>query len=543
MGEKLNITSYIKWVNRSSCGLRTSLAVSAFAGVVRAVASIIFVWVCKQLVDVATGENEGSLIIYIGILVGTMLLQIIFSTIAEHIEIDAEAKLKNRLRHRLFSHIMESRWQDNALHTGDMINRIFSDIETIGETICRVLPSTLVTCLQFAMAFVFLAMLDWRLAIVMVLIMPLFLLLSKRYMVRMRRYTSDIRSADSHVQTLVQEYMQNRVLLSTMEYTPHATASLEEMHDDLHRKIMRRAGFTLYSRRMVQTGFSLGYIVAFLWGVYGLREGAITFGVMTAFLQLVGQIQRPIFDMSRHLPSFIHLTTAVDRLQELADLPLEQRGEQRLAGSVGVRMEKLHFAYRDDEPVIEAFSHDFTPGSMTAILGHTGAGKSTLIRIILGLVEPQQGSATIYNAKQSLPLAASTRCNIAYVPQGNSMVSGSVRSNLMLGNPDASEEQLREVLRMAVADFVFELPLGLDTPCGEDGVGLSEGQAQRIAIARGLLRERNLLILDEPTAALDPQTEQQLMANLAEYARQRTMIIVTHREATAELCDGVVYIK
>jgi ABC-type bacteriocin/lantibiotic exporter with double-glycine peptidase domain len=265
--------------------------------------------------------------------------------------------------------------------------------------------------------------------------------------------------------------------------------------------------------------------------------------MMTAFMQLAGQVQRPMLELSRQLPSFIHVTTAIDRIIELTNLPLEERGAKHLGADVGIRMQGVSFAYRNDEPIIEEFSHDFTPGSMTAIVGHTGAGKSTLIRIILGLVEPQQGSATIYNAEQSLSLSASTRCNIAYVPQGNSMVSGSVRSNLLLGNPDATEEQLREALRMAVADFVFELPLGLDTPCGEDGVGLSEGQAQRIAIARGLLRERSLLVLDEPTAALDPQTERELLNNLAEYVRQRTMIIVTHREATAELCDSVVHIK
>jgi energy-coupling factor transporter ATP-binding protein EcfA2 len=194
---------------------------------------------------------------------------------------------------------------------------------------------------------------------------------------------------------------------------------------------------------MIQAGLSGGYMAAFVWGVYLLRAGA-SYGMMTAFMQLAGQVQRPMLELSRQLPSFIHVTTAIDRIIELTNLPLEERGAKHLGADVGIRMQGVSFAYRNDEPIIEEFSHDFTPGSMTAIVGHTGAGKSTLIRIILGLVEPQQGSATIYNAEQSLSLSASTRCNIAYVPQGNSMVSGSVRSNLLLGNPDATEEQLRE---------------------------------------------------------------------------------------------------
>jgi ABC-type multidrug transport system fused ATPase/permease subunit len=314
------------------------------------------------------------------------------------------------------------------------------------------------------------------------------------------------------------------------------------MQNDLREKVMRRTSFTLFSRKMMQAGFSGGYMAAFVWGVFRLKAGA-GYGTMTAFMQLAGQVQRPMLELSRQLPSFIHVTTAVDRIVELINIPLEQRGAEHLGSEVGIRMEGVSFAYGSGEKILQNFSYDFKVGSVTAILGHTGAGKSTLARIILGFVDPQQGSAVMYNAERSVPLSPLTRCNIAYVPQGNSLVSGTVRSNLLLGNPDATEEQLCEALRMAVAEFVLDLPLGLDTPCGESGAGLSEGQSQRIAIARGLLRERSVIILDEPTASLDPATEKLLLKRLAQYADRRTMIIITHREATADLCDGVVNIE
>ena len=412
----------------------------------------------------------------------------------------------------------------------------------MANTLCVVVPQTIVTCIQFVAAISFLAVLDYRLALMVAVILPIFMILSRLYARKVRIFTKEIRDVDSRVQTHIQEYMHHRTLISSMEYTPRVVEDLDHMQNDLREKVMRRTSFTLFSRKMMQAGFSGGYMSAFVWGVFRLKAGA-GYGMMTAFMQLAGQVQRPMLELSRQLPSFIHVTTAIDRIVELTNIPLEQRGAEHLGSEVGIRMEGVNFAYGTGEQVLQNFSYDFKVGSVTAILGHTGAGKSTLARIILGFVEPQQGSAVMYNAERSVSLSPSTRCNIAYVPQGNSLVSGTVRSNLLLGNPDATDEQLCEALRMAVAEFVLDLPLGLDTPCGESGAGLSEGQAQRIAIARGLLRERSVILLDEPTAALDPATECELLKRLAEYARSRTMIIITHREATADLCDGVVNIE
>ena len=539
----MTLTDYIKWLWRASEGLRLRIISQAVVGVIHVAVSLFYVWVCKQLVDIATGRTDGNMIIFIVIMACCILTQILLSTYVSRMEVECEIDMKIRLRHRLFSHVMDSRWlAGGRMHSGDVMNRISADVDNVANTLCVVVPQTIVTCIQFVAAISFLAFLDYRLALMVAVILPIFMILSRLYARKVRAFTKEIRDVDSRVQTHIQEYMHHRTLISSMEYTPRVVEDLDHMQNDLREKVMRRTSFTLLSRKMMQAGFSGGYMAAFVWGVFRLKAGA-SYGMMTAFMQLAGQVQRPMLELSRQLPSFIHVTTAIDRIVELTNIPLEQRGAEHLGSEVGIRMEGVNFSYGDSDSVLQNFSYDFKVGSVTAILGHTGAGKSTLARIILGFVEPQQGSATMYNKERSVPLSPLTRCNIAYVPQGNSLVSGTVRSNLLLGNPDATDEQLCEALRMAVAEFVLDLPLGLDTPCGESGAGLSEGQAQRIAIARGLLRERSVIILDEPTAALDPATEKLLLQRLAQYADRRTMIIITHREATADLCDGVVNIE
>ena len=254
--------------------------------------------------------------------------------------------------------------------------------------------------------------------------------------------------------------------------------------------------------------------------------------MMTAFLQLVAQIQRPLIEMSSQIPTVIHATASIDRIIDLESLPREEVAEpQLLDGTAGIKVSDVDFAYPGtDVNVLEHFSHDFVPGSRTAIVGPTGAGKSTLIRLLLSLLKPQSGSISIYSGSSQLPVSPATRCNLVYVPQGNSLFSGTIRENLLMGNPEATEEQMCDALHTAAADFVLEFPNGIDTQCFEAGGGLSEGQAQRIAIARALLRPGSILLLDEFSSALDADTENTLMQRLTTELPDHTMIFITHRD-------------
>ena len=214
-----------------------------------------------------------------------------------------------------------------------------------------------------------------------------------------------------------------------------------------------------------------------------------------------------------------------------------------LESPCGIRLEHVGYAYEDEQDVLRDLSFDFKPGTCTAVLGETGAGKTTLIRVILGLVVPKAGKAEIYSSRAShVHLSQLTRCNLAYVPQGNTLLSGTVRDNLRLGKLSATDDEMKEALRLSCAGFLLDSPDGLDTVCGEQGGGLSEGQAQRIAIARALLRDCPVLLLDEATSALDPDTERQLLGNILS-DKKRTVIFITHRLAVKDFCDQTLTIE
>ena len=528
----------LRWLWDASKGYRLSIFTIGLISTMSVAVAMGNVWISKRLIDIATHSVDGDLIQFIILFASCAVVQILFSVTISRLETKTEVSLRNSLRYKYFTKIMESRWSGKeAFHTGDMLSRLDGDVAKVADTLSRTMPAVIATVIQLIAALLFLGSMDWRLTLVVLLIMPAALLLSRAYVSRMRRLTNDIRTTDSRIYTHLQENIQHRVLITSFENTDQAIESLDDYHEDLQRQTITRNNYNLFSRSIVQLGFSAGYVTAFSWGVTGIAAGTITFGTMAAFLQLVGQIQRPISRMSRQFATAVHTVTSVDRLCEL-ELPQERRGEPiRLEGKVGVRFTDVDFTYPDGtRKTIDAFSHDFKPGSLTAVVGETGIGKSTLIRLMLSLLSPDKGKITFYNADTEVEISPRTRCNIVYVPQGNTLVSGTIRDNLLMGKPDANEQEMRDALYTAVADFVYDLPDGLDTVCGEKGAGLSEGQAQRIAIARALLRPGAVILLDEPTSALDTQTEQLLLQRISAHLEGRTLIMVTHNQQTAQLC-------
>lgn len=534
------------WLWNASGGFRMAIAGCALTGTLHVGVSLYFVYVCKHLIDIATGVSEDHLTTYIASLVLCLVLQLLLSIIRSRLAARTEIRLRNELHRRLYVHLMGSCWSGrDTLHTGDVLNRLEEDVVTLTDALCRTIPAVFITLMQLCGALWFLAQLDIRLTGILVFIMPIALLLSKSYVRKMRRMSRDIRDTDSLIQSHLQENLQHRILIRTLEYTAQSVIRLVTLQGTLQNKIMHRTDLSVFSRSMVQIGFMTGYAVAFLWGVFGLQNGTVTFGMMAAFLQLVAQIQRPMVDLSRQIPAFIRVFTSTERLAELADLPQEQQGSPiRLSGTLGIRIRNLAYAYPGSKrKVLDSFTYDFMPGSLTAIVGETGVGKSTLIKLILALFQPDEGEIRFYNKEQEVTASPLTRCNLSYVPQGNTLVSGTIRDNLLMGNPNATEEELCSALRTAAADFVFSLPEGMNTLCGERGSGLSEGQAQRIAIARGLLRPGGILLLDEPTSSLDNETEQLLLQRLSERLEEKTLILISHRETITRLCTAVVRLE
>lgn len=539
----LLINECLRWLWVASAGFRFPVIFCALTGALNVCVSLFFVFVCKHLIDIATGISEDALETYIGWMAFCMVMQLSLSVIRSRLTNRSEIKFRNALHSRLFTHLLESRWDGRErFHTGDLLNRIEADTVAVTDAVCRTVPTVFATLVQLCGALFFLSRLDMRLTGILVFVMPVALLFSKKYVQKMRRMSREIRDTDSRIQSHLQESLQQRILIRTLEYTHQAVMRLASLQSFLQRQVYLRTDFSVFSRSVVQVGFTSGYAIVFLWGVFGLRDGTVTFGMMAAFLQLVSQIQRPMVDLSRQIPAFIRVFTATERLAELTSLPLEQRGNPiRLSGSLGIRIRNLTFSYPDCKRLIlNNFTHDFFPGSLTAVVGETGAGKSTLMKLILALIQPDNGQVVLYTDKEEIEVSPQTRCNLSYVPQGNTLFSGTIRDNLLIGNPYATEDEICSALHTAVADFVFSLPDGLDTVCGEQGMGLSEGQAQRIAIARGLLRPGSVLLMDEPSSALDGQTERELLKRLSGRLDGKTVVLITHRERIAALCTGVV---
>lgn len=539
---------YLKWFLKTARPYGLRLAFTMLCHILIAGCAVGFVYVSKKLVDIAVavlnGQDAGNaLLVWGSAMAGIALMRILLNAVRTYLQTTTEIKLKNRLRKRLFNILLHLQNDGGTRHhSGDVLNRIQEDVRVVASSFAVSLPNLLGTALQFAAAFVFLLLLDVRLALVIIVVVPLGMLVGKYITGRVRHLTHDIRKNDSQVQSHLQESIQHLSVIQSLEYVDASSAALDGLQGNLYGSELRRTRFSVVSRGFMSLALQAGHVIAFIWGVTGISRGTVTYGMMTAFLQLIGQIQRPLVEMSSQLPAIIHSTASIDRLMELESLPREEVAEpQLLEGVVGVRMSDVSFAYPDaGENVLTDFSYDFRPGTRTAIVGPTGVGKSTLIKLLLSLLKPAKGSIEVYNAEDSAAVSPATRSNLVYVPQGNTLFSGTVKDNLLMGNPEASDSQLEEVLHTAAADFVFSLPNGIDTQCFEAGAGLSEGQAQRIAIARALLRPGSILLLDEFSSALDAATETQLMERLTSRLPHHTMIFITHRERIIDYCDNIL---
>lgn len=546
----------IRWILKTIRPFWMQVTAMMLCHIAVAACAVAFVYVSKVMVDNATAmfaaqaagaaETVGTIWTNLGkwacAMIGIVVFRILLNSLRSYIQTKTDVKLRNRLRSRMFDQLLNTRHENSAsLHTGDLVNRVFEDVRVVASAVSVSLPNTIGSCIQFAAALIFLLILDLRLAIVIAVILPVGIIGGKYITYRLRSLTHNIRNSDSKVQVHIQESIQHKTVIQTMDYVDNSSSELIDLQSDLYGNELKRVRFSIAARIIMALCMSGGHAIVFLWGVFGISTGAVTYGMMTAFLQLVSQLQRPLLEMSSSVPSLIHAIASVDRIIEIEEIPRDKADEARhLAGVPGIKIENVTYAYPvSDIEIFTDFSHDFLPGSRTAIVGPTGIGKSTLIRLLLALLTPKKGSITIYD-NEEIPISASTRCNLVYVPQGNSLFSGTIRENLQMGDPQATDEKMWWALETSAADFVKELPSGLDSPCFEAGVGLSEGQAQRVAIARALLRPGKVLLLDEFSSALDTQTEDILMERLTKALPDRTMIFITHRERIIEFCDSVL---
>ena len=534
----------LRWLWGAWKGNRFQAILNMLIGIAGVVISLSSVWAIQHATDIAAGTYKGSLYGAVGVMAALILMGFGMHIARVWVKNILGVRARNRMQLLMLDRLLRSEWRSKSrFHSGDVINRLEQDVNTVVDFLTETLPNTVSVLAMFAGAFCYLFLMDVYLACITVAILPVFMLLSRIYVGHMRKYTRQVRTIDSRIQGILQETVQYRMLIKTLEASGQMLERLDDTQTELRSRVRRRTVFSVFSNLVLQFGFALGYIIAFLWSALRLYHHTITFGQMTAFLQLVFRIQNPARDLTKLAPAFVSVFTAAERLMELEDVPEEQQGEPlEMQGPCGVRLNDVCYAYENDEKVIDHLTFDFQPGTSTAILGETGAGKTTLIRLILALLHPQEGRVEIYDRQSSMEVSPLHRCNFVYVPQGNTLLSGTIRENLLLGNPQATDQMMIEALHRSCADFVLDLPDGLDTVCSERGGGLSEGQAQRITIARALLRDKQIMLFDEATSSLDPETERQLLQNILA-THDKTILFITHRMAVVDFCDQTLRVR
>ena len=538
---------YARWFIANANGIWLNVIVRILSGLVQTTLSLMVVWLSKRLIDGATSGTTDDMTMMVCMIAVAVVTGVGLRQLNQYLANQAMILKVAGLRLSLFGKLFRRRlFEERQLHSGDVTSRMAKDIDTVSETLAVTLPQVVETTARLIGAFLLMRWFDSRLAWALVLITPIAIAIGKFLSHTLRRITLRIREDESRILAKIQESIEQNAVLRSLQGERWMQDKVEELQDSQTANFMHRSRVMAISRFALGCTFGLGYMLAFVWGAYGLRSGAITFGVMTSFLQLVGQIQHPILTLIGALPSIIYSTASIDRLEELAqaDEELSDNGESISDSElIGIRMDDVTFRYaKGDREVVDHFTHDFRPGSKTVILGTTGAGKTTLFRLILSFIKPDSGTVTFYGDGFSHVADRSTRAHVVFVPQGNTLISGTIRNNLLVAKPDASDEELRLALHTACADFVFDLPESLDTVLAEHGGGLSEGQAQRIAIARGLLRPGSVLLLDEISSALDEATEKELFSRLLHSRPKTTMLLITHRPNVASLCDERVIV-
>lgn len=536
---------------------RLQVTLNVVIGLLLVAADLAFVWCTKLTIDIATHvRTDVSLSVAVGALVAIVVVQLGLGYATKWVRAILGLNAQNRMRRQLFARLLDADWLLlRSHHSGHLTNRLEQDVSTVTTFLTENVATLLTTLCQFAGAFLLLFYMDRRLACLIVIILPVFLLCSRLYVSRMRAISRQVRDDEGRIQSLMQESLQHVLVVKALEQTEGMANRLHSRQQTLHRHVLHRTRYASLSSLVLNVGFATGYMVTFLWGVTSLEQGLITYGALVAFIQLVGQIQGPVRTLSRFIPIFISTFTAAERLVELERIPLETAAGRPAAGkadkaaAVQIRFDDVCYYYTladgsHGRPILHHFSHTFAPGSITAVMGETGAGKTTLIRLLLALVRPTSGRVTAVGADGSeSELQRATRGLFTYVPQGNTLISGTLRDNLLMASPEATEAEMLEALHLADADFVMDKATGLDTPCGEMGGGFSEGQAQRFAIARALLRRRPILLLDEATSALDAATEQRVLRRIVEARPGVTIIVVTHRPEVLRYCTDTIRLE
>lgn len=542
--DRSNQYKYAKWLMKYTRPYLGRILLMMAITLSGTVFSLLMVHLSKKIIDNAT-EGKEFLTLIVGYLVLVLALQVL-NVVSALIATVLSEKFSFGIRKQIYEKIIHSHWMDvKKYHTGDLMTRLTSDAGNIANGIIGTIPNIIILAIELLMVFFTLFYYSPLLACFALIVAPVAALTCWWFGTKLKKLQVKVQESESVYRSFLQESLANLLVVKAFSNEENYANRLTVLRDERFRWVFKKTKLSLASSTTMSVAFQLGYITAFAYGAVSIAAKTITYGTMSVFLTLVNRVQSPIMGLAHQIPMAVSVLASAGRVMELQNIPLEKKEEVRMeTAEIGVEIKNLTFGYTE-EPVLENVSLSIKPGEFVAIIGESGVGKTTLIRLIMSFMSNMQGEVSFCNgAGETVHAHAGTREFISYVPQGNTLFSGTVRDNILMGNPEATEEELYEALRLSAGyEFVMGLPDGLDTVIGERGHGLSEGQAQRIAIARAFIKKAPLMILDEVTSSLDETTELAVLEGLQKLQPKPTCLIITHRKSILRYCDREIKVE
>lgn len=544
--KKENNKATLKWIYARTKRFLPAVAVTSLISAFTAVSYVLLALITKRVLDIATKDAAGSLAAAGTALFAVIAVQVILSACQSLLNAYVNGRLTLSLRSYLFTLICRKRYsQISRYHSGDILNRLTSDVDVVVSSSVSIIPSVVSTVAKITAgigAMIFMNPIIAAVILVLGITVPAIgRAINKKY----KYMHKECQRTEGKTRSFMQECFENIVVIKSFASEKPFVKRLTVFMEDNFRLKIKRTGISVLASICLYTFFTAGYYAVLLWGAGGLAAGTLTYGTLMAFLQLISQLRAPLQNVSGILPQYYSALASAERLIELEKTedekpPLEKESADRLKDNFeSLEINGLCFGY-GREAVIENCSFKIEKNKITAVTGESGSGKSTLFKLILGLYSPTAGSITV-NGK--IPVDASVRGLFAYVPQGNMVLSGTVKDNITLCNPDVDEERLINAAKAAeIYDYISSLPDGFDTVLSERGAGLSEGQIQRISIARALLTEAPVLLLDEATSTLDETTETRVLENIKAMSA-KTVVFITHRNTSLKVCDRIIRVE